>query len=152
MTSNGRLSIKYYWISIKSTELISNILFESICVVILHWISTKCSLNDTKCWIPHAMPMVWCRPLLCFVLNLYPNVLDLSHGTVRYAPDNIRSTSRTTNPRQQDNTYASSTRQYNTYISRKESTHNFGKILASHNSNQVFGTLELLQIWGNSRP
>ena len=63
--------------------------------------------------------MVWCRPLLCFVLNLYPNVLDLSHGTVRYAPDNIRSTSRTTNPRQHDNTYASSTRQYiHVYLAR----------------------------------
>ena len=39
--------------------------------------------------------------------------------TVRYAPDNIRSTSRTTNPRQHDNTYASSTRQYiHVYLAR----------------------------------
>ena len=55
-----------------------------------------------------------------FVLNLYLNVPNL---TVRYAPDNIRSTSRTTNPRQHDNTYAVlNTRQHSLLEEEGDST------------------------------
>ena len=113
------IPVKYWWISIKSTELISNIwvnLRGNSLLNVYQMFSIWYQMLDTSC---HADGVVSSTVLFCFVLNLYLNVLDLPHGTVRYAPDNIRSTSRTTNPRQHDDTYASSTRQcIHTYLTR----------------------------------